>query len=333
MTAHHADDGLPGALAATLRTLLSADVAVRELRPFGDGHSGFTYLVRLELPGRSGEYVARLSPPGARIAGPADVGRQGRIMRALHRQGLAAPGVLAVDSSGMTLGRALVVMERVEAAEWQVAAQELGDLQVAALAVDFLHKVGSIRPQLLDLADEVPTSLAQDVDRWQKLLTQCPEWLIGPCQQLCSGLLAAVPDPGPVRLVHGDFHYGNMLFSGSSIAAVLDWEIATLGDQRLDVGCLAVASLRRRYPEPNPTGGLDVSLPELAGMFGMPAGYARWFTAAACLKYAAILGYNLGLHRRGRRFDPLYEQLQITMRGLATDGLAILRGDDPVLAP
>ena len=327
--AHHSDDPLPAAIATTLRTLLLADVAVRELRPFGDGHSGFTYLVRLELRGCSGEYVARLSPPGARITGPADVGRQGRIMAALHRQGLPVPDVLAADSSGLTLGRALVVMERVEASGWQTAARELGDLQVAALAVGFLHEVGSIRPQSLDLPDEAPASLTDDLERWQRLLAYCPGWLMEPGRRLYERLLAALPGPGPVRLVHGDFHYGNMLFLGSSVAAVLDWEIATLSDQRLDLGCLAVASLRRRYPEPNPTGGLDVSLTELAGMFGMPMDQARWFTAAACLKYAAILGYNLGLHRRGRRIDALYEQLQITMRGLAADGLALLAGDGP----
>ena len=57
-----------------------------------EGHSGFTYWVGLE----GGEQaVLRLPPPGARIAGPADIPRQGRLMRALSEAGLPAPPILA----------------------------------------------------------------------------------------------------------------------------------------------------------------------------------------------------------------------------------------------
>ena len=55
------------------------------------------------------------------------------------------------------------------------------------------------------------------------------------------------------------------------------------------LGCLAVASLRRRYPEPNPTGGLDVPLSELARMSGLPEGEARWFAAAGCLDRKSVV--------------------------------------------
>jgi aminoglycoside phosphotransferase (APT) family kinase protein len=329
MSADQADAELCASITDTLSKLLSAPVAVRGLRPYGDGHSGFTYLLTLESAGLLGEYVARLSPPGARIVGPADVGRQGRLIAALRRQGLPVPQVLAADSTGMTAGRALLVTERVEGVNWQTAARELGHYQLAALAIDFLHELGRVSPESLGISDEPAISLRADLDQWHKLLEYCPDWLANPSRRLYRDLIIDTPDPGPVRLVHGDFHYGNMLFRGRSLAGILDWEIATLSDQRLDLGCLAVASLRRLYPEPNPTGGLDVSLRELAELFSMPMGEAKWFAAAACLKYAAILGYNLGLHRRGRRIDVLYEGLQLTMRGLAADGLALLRGHDP----
>jgi len=49
-----------------------------------------------------------------------------------------------------------------------------------------------------------------------------------------------------------------------------------------------------------------------------------WYLAATCHKYAAILGYNLGLHRRGRRVDPIYDQLLKTIPGLIDAGLRIL---------
>lgn len=321
------DAGLSASIARALTELWSAPVTVRGLRAFGDGHSGFTYLADLDGAGWSGEYVVRLSPPGARIAGPADVGRQGRLMAALGRHGLPVPQIIAADSSGLADGRALVVMQRVAGTGWAAAAGQLGDHAVAELAVGFLRRLGEVDP--LDLAlSEPAVSLPAELDRWRGLLRYCPDWLAGPGDRLYRVLVADLPGPGPARVVHGDFHYGNMLFRSGSLAGVLDWEIATVGDQRFDLGCLAVASLRRRYPEPNPTGGLEVSLSELARMSAVPADEARWFAAAGCLKYAAILGYNLGLHRKGRRVDPLYEQLVLTMRGLAADGLTLAHGDD-----
>jgi hypothetical protein len=49
-----------------------------------------------------------------------------------------------------------------------------------------------------------------------------------------------------------------------------------------------------------------------------------WFLAATCHKYGAILGYNLGLHRRGKRIDPIYDQFTRTIPGLFEAGLRIL---------
>ncbi len=106
---------------------------------------------------------------------------------------------------------------------------------------------------------------------------------------------------------------------------MFDWEIACLGDARLDFGCLAVASLRGRYaPEPNPTGSVEIALSDLAALYGLDDTTAPWFVAAGCFKYLIILGYNLGLHVRGKRIDSIYEQLLSTMCRLAFDGCHII---------
>ena len=60
---------------------------VTSVDPIPEGHSGFTYFVTIEDGDGPSRYVLRLPPPGARIAGPADVIRQGRIMAALHDAG------------------------------------------------------------------------------------------------------------------------------------------------------------------------------------------------------------------------------------------------------
>src|SRR5438270_3647793 len=105
-----------------IRNDLAAQIKepVFEVRPIPEGHSGFTYWVELE--GRRG--VLRLPPPGARVAGPADIPRQARIMAALSAQGLPVPAVVATSEDPVVDGRPFVLMEAVhgERVEGAIAA-------------------------------------------------------------------------------------------------------------------------------------------------------------------------------------------------------------------
>jgi aminoglycoside phosphotransferase (APT) family kinase protein len=300
------------------------DARVLAVAPFGDGHSGFTYLVDLQSRSATGQYVMRVSPPGVRIAGNADIGRQGRIMAALHAAGIPTPDVLVADSTSAMAGRAIAITERIRGVDWRAAAARHDDEWLMSQAVDVLHRWRSLTPAAAGLPDDEPQSALEDLARWTRLLERAPGELHVAGHRLVQALLAAPPVPAPPSLVHGDYHYGNLLFGSRGVVGVLDWEVAGIGDPRWDFGSLAVASIRRKYdPEPNPTGGLDVSLAELARSYGEREDLA-WFAAASCLKYAAILGYNLGLHLKGRRPDPIYEQLRRTISGLAADGLEAL---------
>jgi aminoglycoside phosphotransferase (APT) family kinase protein len=321
------DDSLPRALAATLSKLWSDPrVRIGTMEPFGDGHSGLTFLIDLDSERFHGKYVVRISPTGSRIAGPADVGRQGRIMAALAALRFPVPHVLAADSTGLLNGRAIAVLELVHGTDWRKAAAARSDRFIAELAVGALHQLRSVAIERTSLIDEGSFTVEHDLRRWTALLPRCTESLRRPALLLYTALVASVPDPVSPALVHGDFHYGNMLFRDDMLVAVLDWEIAALGDPRADLGCLAVASLRRRYhPDPNPTGDVAVSLSDLASMYGLPKDEMAWFVAAACLKYAAILGYNHDLHVRGKRIDPIYDDLTVTMNHLLTDGATVLR--------
>jgi aminoglycoside phosphotransferase (APT) family kinase protein len=314
-------------LEAYLRGLEAlSDISLGELAPFGDGNSGFTYAVSAEIAGQTSSLVLRLSPPNARIAGPADVGRQGRILSALHEAGAPAPRVLAHDSAPCIDGRAFVLMELVEGARWDTAEAPGTDGEVAAVVVETLKKLQSISQDQIGIGDEPPVSPADELERWARLLDRAVEPVREPGRRLAELLARALPLPSAPCLVHGDFHYGNLLFREGNVVAVLDWEIAERGEPLLDVGCLAVASLRRKYgAEPNPTGSVDVPVEGLLELYGAEPEDAAWFVALTCLKYGAILGYNLGLHRSGKRHDPIYDELQETMRGLMDDGTVILR--------
>jgi aminoglycoside phosphotransferase (APT) family kinase protein len=300
------------------------DLAIDDVVPFGDGHSGFTYLVSCvrDVPHR---YVVRLSPPNARIAGPADVGRQARIMAALGAAGLPVPRVLSWSSDPVIDGRAYGLMELVAGDRFDNDPAAGSDHELAVKAIAYLRRLHALSPEDVGLDGEQTLTPGGELMRWAGLLDRAPEWLRESGGVLRDALVASAPEPGASALAHGDFHYGNLLFREGAIVAVFDWEIAGLSDPLVDLGCLAVASLRRRFvDEPNPTGGLDIEFDELVALYGADPERAAWFAALSCFKYGAILGYNLQLHLSGKRPDAIYETLLGTMRGLMDDGLDLL---------
>ena len=294
--------------------------------PIPTGHSGFTYFIDTEEGARRDRYVLRLPPPGARASGPADVVRQGRIMAALNRGGLPVPAVPAITSEPVIDGRPLVLMAAVAGERIETAGPKHPGTAIAAAAITVLKRLHAVAPGETGIGDEPPVGLEAEMMRWHWLMERAPEELTTRAHEL-GGLLANQrPAERPPTLVHGDYHLGNMLFSGAEVVAVLDWEIAQIGQPLLDLGCLCVMVQRRRFEgAPNPSGeGVEVSIAELAELYGVGAGEMNWYVAMSLYKYAAILGYNLMLHRRGKRPDPMYEGLTTTIAGMIDDGISLL---------
>ena len=294
------------------------------VEPIPSGHSGFTYFVDLAAGTRC---VLRLPPPGARIAGPADVVRQGRIMAALHGAGLPTPSILAMSEEPVVDGRPFVLMEAVDGERIEPTATRHTSHDIATSAVAVLKRLHVLPIAQTGIGAEEPVTLQAEMMRWAWLMQRAPEDLTTRAGELGGLLAARVPDAREPTLVHGDYHYGNMLFRGAEVVAVLDWEIAEIGQPLLDLGCLCVLSHRRRFENaPNPGGAVDVPLADLYSMYGADAGEMNWYVAMSLYKYAAIFGYNLMLHRRGKRPDPMYELMTETITGLIDEGI-LLMGD------
>jgi len=294
---------------------------VDSVEPIPTGHSGFTYFVDVE-----GErFVLRLPPPGARIAGPADVVRQGRIMAALHAAGLPTPAIPALSEEPLIDGRPFVLMEAVDGIRIEETSEreEAGD--IAGSAVEVLKRLHALPVELTGIGTEEPVGLQAEMMRWAFLMQRAPEELTTRAGEL-GGLLAMdIPHELEPTLVHGDYHYGNMLFRGPEVVAVLDWEIAQIGQARLDLGCLAIMSHRKRFEDaPSPGGSVAMEDADLFAMYGVDAAEMNWYVAMSLYKYAAILGYNLMLHRRGKRPDPMYEGLTTTISGMIDEGIDLL---------
>ena len=279
---------------------------VRAVRAIPEGHSGFTYWV--ELNGHRG--VLRLPPPGARIAGPADIPRQARIMAALHAQGLPVPAIVATSQDLVVDGRPFVLMEAV-AGDRVEQAIDAGSspLQLAASAVEVLRRLQAVPIENTGIGGEEPMPLEGEIARWTWLMERAPSELTGHAPRLAQLLAERQPQPGPPVLVHGDYHFGNMLFDHGRVAAVVDWEIAQLGQPLLDLCCISLS---------------HVSADAVREAYGADPDEYRWYRALTLYKYAAIFGYNLMLHRRGKRPDPSYEQRTDTILEFIDQGVSVL---------
>jgi aminoglycoside phosphotransferase (APT) family kinase protein len=298
---------------------------VISVEPIPEGHSGFTYFVTIDDGDGVRRFVLRLPPPGARIAGPADVVRQGRIMAALNAAGLPAPAIPVLTADPVVDGRPFVLMEAVDGARIEKAGAEQRPLDIAGSAVNVLKNLHALPLGRTGIGDEAPVGLQAEMLRWLWLMERAPQELTGRAGELGGLLAGRIPAEREPTLVHGDYHYGNMLFNGPEVVAVLDWEIAEIGQPLLDLGCLCIVSHRRRYEgAPNPGGSIDIAVEELYRLYSADAHEMRWYLALSLYKYASIFGYNLMLHRRGKRPDPMYEGLTDTIVGMIDEGIALL---------
>ncbi|HVB14657.1 MAG TPA: phosphotransferase family protein [Candidatus Dormibacteraeota bacterium] len=291
---------------------------IGELRPIPEGHSGFTYWVDTD----HGRAVLRLPPPGARIAGPADIPRQSRIMAALAEQGLPVPRLLASSAQPAIDGRPFVLMEEVPGLRVEAVAAQLSPAALAQAALAVLAQLQAVPLERSGLAQEAPVSVAEEIVYWERLMERAPPELTEAAPRLRRLLERSPPEAAPPVLVHGDFHYGNMLFGDGRVVALLDWEIAQLGQPQLDLSCLCVAA---EVGAPGlGAGRWDVPTVGLAEEFGLDPAPFTWFRALTYYKYAAIFGYNLMLHRRGKRVDPTYEERTGTITAFIERGIALL---------
>src|SRR5207245_4076937 len=192
-------------------------------------------------------------------------------------------------------------------------------------AVEVLKRMQALPLAQTGIGDEPVTGLEQEVARWAWLMERAPAELTGAAPRLAECLLAALPREGVPVLVHADYHYGNMLFKGAQVVALLDWEIAQLGQPLLDLACLAVVAQAGRSGEDRVPGGgmVNVDDQELLEMYGAGPQEFRWYLGLTYYKYASIFGYNLMLHRRGKRPDPIYEERTGTIRDFIAEGLRL----------
>ena len=237
------------ALAAWLRETLEVGGDL-DIRQFPSGFSNLTYLVRAD--GRAGErceVVLRRPPPGAAVRGGHDMGREVRLLRALHTH-VPVPEPLAFEETGDVLGTPFYVMERVEGVILRSTASEperpdAG--QMAAVADAFVQTFARLHAVDLDqvgLADfgRPEGYVRRQIDGWAGRYQKAKTDEIPELDRAFAWLDAHAPpevDRAGAALLHNDYKYDNIVLDPGDLGrvrAVLDWELATVGAPLMDLG-------------------------------------------------------------------------------------------------
>lgn len=279
---------------------LSRRLGVSGLAPLAGGASSLTYRgVRGDRP-----VVVKVAPPGLVPVGHRDVLRQARIVRALAGTDVPVPEVLAEDDGDPpAFAMSLVDGETFEplfdpsVSEGDVAQRFLS----AARVLSALH---SVSVDGLGLAGEPVVDAAAEVERWSASLRTVDPALVPGWEAVRSALLSRVPPPVGPSVVHGDFRLGNLVAVDGDVAAVIDWEIWSVGDPRVDLGWFLINADACTYSRPSSF--VDAVPPRhaLLAAYG-DAPDVEWFMALACFKSTAT--WSLIVKHNRRRPTPSAE--------------------------
>jgi aminoglycoside phosphotransferase (APT) family kinase protein len=302
------------------------------------GHAGFAYGFSVASGTKVESWFIRLPPPNVQWRGTADVLRQVEVLNALDGTSVPHCSVRWSGDDTRWFGCPYFVVPKLQGdvlrlgpGEWGAALshdvlQDLGRQAMTALAQ--IHKLDWRRktPYL-----GAPIPFEDDVTRWDRFYERAadPERL-ALVPEVRRRLLERLPSDAPIGVFHGDFQTANLFCSpAGKLLAVIDWELTGVGATLNDVGWIVTFS----DPQAWDTGAgqrpnfLDPDT--LISMYRQAWGEAlpdiNWFRALAAYKFAIITGFNLSLHRRGKRDDPLWEITKLSMEPLVTRALELLR--------
>ncbi len=205
---------------------------------FKGGQSNPTYLV--ETPLR--RYVLRRKPPGKLLPSAHAVDREYRVISSLHAQGFPVAEPILYCADEAVAGTAFFLMAYVEGRVFWEPQMPGSDPAERAAVYDAMNAtlalLHSLDPAAIGLADygRGENYVARQVERWSKQYRASQTETIDEMERLIGWLPAHLPPAQQPRVVHGDYRLDNLILSPDApdIAAVLDWELSTLGDPLAD---------------------------------------------------------------------------------------------------
>ena len=207
------------------------------------GRSNLTYAVS-DAAGR--RWALRRPPLGSRLASAHDMGREHRIISALQNTEVPVPPVVGLSGEGddpfyvmgWVEGPILRSIDQADQFPDHAERRAIGDRVVDTLVA--IHKVDPDAVGLGELAKK-SDYVARQLHRWRGQYEKQHTRELPLIAEVHDRLVARIPEQGPATIVHGDYRLDNMILSPSGeVAAVVDWELCTLGDPLADVGLLMV---------------------------------------------------------------------------------------------
>jgi aminoglycoside phosphotransferase (APT) family kinase protein len=289
------------AIAAYLGRTWGAPVEIEGLARISGGASRETYRFDALVGGERRPLILRRDPPGSLI----ETDRRSEFMalKSFNGRGVAAPEPLILELDGAELERPFFVMARIDGGATASPFQPDPYAPHAdAIADDFFSTLGRIAaadPAGLPIAEVFePPALDQcwkrELDYWSGVIV-ADELHPQPIVRAAIRWLYAHPPPPAQKLsvVHGDYRSGNFLHDGAGkIIAVLDWEMAHLGDPLEDLGW-ALDPLWRVTNDSDQVGGMCTKVDAIriweaaSGLKVDPAAFG-WWEVFASVKGQAI---------------------------------------------
>ena len=210
------------------------------------GHSNLTYRVD---DAAGGAFVLRRPPLGQVLATAHDMGREHRIISALGPTRVPVAPALAFCDDPAVNGAPFYVMRFVEGHILRDATSAAAVLTPAQRRtageslVDVMAEIHAVDPDAVGLGDlgRKEGYIERQLKRWYRQFEQSKLREVPDVDEVHELLLRNIPEQGPATIVHGDYRLDNcMVDDDGHVAAVLDWEICTLGDPMADLGLLCV---------------------------------------------------------------------------------------------
>lgn len=315
----------------------------RVVKELSGGNSNITCLVETA----QGSMVLR-TPPGDTVSPKAHRGveREAKVMRAL-RGHVAVPQVLAWCEDSAVIGRPFALVEHIDGIaitdtlpDAYPAAEAVNSLglqltdQLAAIAMAPWRELG-----LEDLGNP-DNFLRRQIDRWLEVRRTTPVRDLPALESVGQWLLEHLPQDGPTGVVHGDYHLDNTLCSAekAELLAVIDWEMATIGDPLTDLGLFLMFWGPRRV---NPPGFAHVqAVTRIDGAYSRRHLAQRWSDATgisidnldyylcfAFWRLAAIVEGAYGLYLGGKVDTPYARGLEYDVPALLEEAQMAAHGE------
>jgi aminoglycoside phosphotransferase (APT) family kinase protein len=283
------------------------------LAPIGDGRSNVTYLVT------RGEtrFVLRRPPRPPLPPSAHDVVREARVLRALDGH-VPVPKVLAVCVDDAVIGAPFYVMEMIDGhVITDTVPPGANPRRISESLIDVLVDIHRLDWRAAGLGDiGRPTGyLERQLRRFLGLWEHNKTRELRAVESVARWLATNMPASPPATLVHGDYRLGNAVFDTQRALAILDWEMATIGDPLADLGYLCALWSERGDPEvglfePSPV-TREERFPtrlELIARYekrsGRPASAIRWYETLALWKAMVFMEGNYKRAREGASDDP-----------------------------